>query len=352
MKKFGIYIHWPYCLSKCPYCDFFSQVRKDIPQDKIIEEYIADLGFYNQMTKDKKVTSIFFGGGTPSLIKPHNVEKIIDYIKNNWKCADDIEISLEANPNTNHPTMFQDLRTAGINRLSMGIQSLRDEDLKFLGRTHDSKEAFKAMEEVINTFENQSIDLIYTLPHQQISNWKEDLNTISRMGFKHLSLYQLTIEDGTVFAKNNVEPMEENLATDMYIMTSEFLESSGYNRYEISNFAQKGFEARHNLTYWEGYDYLGIGPSAHGRIGLKTTMHQRKIEILTPAERAEELLIMGLRLKEGINKKRFKEICGLELDSVIDISKAENFLINTPTTLKTTPQGVLLLNKIIEEIYI
>lgn len=355
MKKFGIYIHWPFCLSKCPYCDFFSQVRKDIPQEKIIEEYLSDLDFYYEMTSYEEVTSIFFGGGTPSLIKPENIEKIISHIQNKWKYSNNLEISLEANPNTNHSNMFSNLKHAGINRLSLGVQSINNKDLKFLGRTHDEKDALTAIDDVLNTFNNHSMDFIYALPHQKLDQWEKDLDKIINFGFKHLSLYQLTIEEGTFFHKQNIKSLEENAATKMYELTSEKLEDKGYNRYEISNFSQKGFEAKHNLTYWEGYNYIGIGKSSHGRINHIATTHKRILENLKPEERAEELIIMGLRLKEGINKKRFAEIAKIEFDDFINKNNLQmiidqELIIDNNNFIKTTNKGTLLLNYIINKI--
>ncbi|MDR1693779.1 MAG: radical SAM family heme chaperone HemW [Lactobacillaceae bacterium] len=355
-QKFGIYIHWPFCLSKCPYCDFFSQIKKNIPQDDIINEYISDLDFYHNLTDNQKVTSIFFGGGTPSLIKPQNIEKIISHIKNKWKCAEDIEISLEANPNTNHKNMFSELKKAGINRLSLGVQSLNDEDLKFLGRTHSSKEALAAADDVIRTFDNHSMDMIYALPHQNINSWRQDLEKITGFSFKHLSLYQLTIEDSTAFYAKKINAMEENKAIEIYNLTSDFLNSKGYEHYEISNFAKNGFEARHNLAYWEGHDYIGVGKSAHGRIGLLATTHCRNIENLTPEERAEELLIMGLRLENGINKRAFFDKTGIAFNNFVNSQKVQNMIkqklvLDGDTRFKLTKDGRNLLNYVLSEIF-
>lgn len=355
LSKFGVYIHWPFCLSKCPYCDFFSQISKNASQAEIIEEYIKDLDFYHQMTSNKKVTSIFFGGGTPSLIEPQNIEKIIKHIHKKWNIADDVEISLEANPNTNHPNMFKDLKLAGINRLSLGIQSLRDEDLKFLGRTHNAAQAMQAIEEVLETFDNHSMDMIYALPHQQFKNCEIDLEKVTDFGFRHISLYQLTIEDGTVFAKQNMQIMDDERAIDMYDLTTEILASKDYNRYEVSNFSKPEFECNHNLLYWRGDDYVGVGKTAHGRIGLKATTHRRRFEELSKEERAEELVLMGLRLKEGINKEKFEEICGINFDSFTNVENVktlvENVLVeNTQNNFKATKKGLLLLNHIIENI--
>lgn len=357
--SFGIYIHWPFCLSKCPYCDFFSQVKKDIPQEKIIAEYLQDLDFYHQLTSQQIVSSIFFGGGTPSLIEPKNITTIIEHIYKLWPMARNVEISLEANPNTDKPHLFSDLKTAGINRLSLGVQALNDSDLKFLGRTHTVKQAMNSINEVLKIFDNHSFDLIYARPQQTLSNWEKELEQALNFGFKHLSMYQLTIEEGTVFYKQGLESLEEDAASQMYQFTNAFLAAHNYNQYEISNYAQEGFASSHNQIYWEGNDYLGIGKSAHGRIKnsgkIYATTHRCQLEELTSQERAEELVIMGLRLNRGIDKAVFHHNCDLEFDAFINQSKLQrlieqDFIINNTQTIKATASGQLVLNKIIEEL--
>ncbi len=359
MNKLGIYIHWPYCLSKCPYCDFYKEVCKDIPQEQIIAEYLEDLSFYFPMTNDKKVTSIFFGGGTPSLIEPRLIEKIINFIYKKYPCADKLEISLEANPNTHRSNLFSDLRQAGINRLSLGVQALNDNDLKFLGRSHNLNEALNAIDLVLKNFDNHSIDLIYARPHQDLDSWSKELEKATNFGLKHISLYQLTIEEGTHFFKKGIEPLEEDAATNMYLFTQDYLNKNDYLQYEVSNFARQGYSSHHNLLYWQGDDYLGIGKSAHGRLKNQdkfyATTHHRVIEELTPEERAQELIIMGLRLVEGINKKHFFEVCGINFDVFVnhknlDYLKKESFIIETSEYIAATPKGFLVLNKLIEEL--
>lgn len=358
-KGFGIYIHWPYCLSKCPYCDFFSQVRKDINQDEIIAGYLEDLEFYRTFTKERTVTSIFFGGGTPSLIKPQNIEKIINTVSKNWHLSPQAEISLEANPNTNRGTLFPDLRQAGINRLSLGVQALDDKSLRFLGRTHNLAQALNSVDEVLQTFDNHSMDLIYARPDQTPEDWLAELSQAASFGFKHLSFYQLTIEEGTFFAKKGICPADEETAAALYDLTNNTLPSFGYNRYEVSNYAQNGYQSVHNKLYWQGSDYLGIGPAAHGRIKtadkIFATTHHRQMELLTPAERAEELIIMGLRLTEGINKASFTQSCGIAFDEFVNRVRlenlaSENLIIDTPQNIRTTNEGFLVLNRIIEEL--
>ena len=355
----SVYIHWPYCLSKCPYCDLFSKVDKHVDQKQIIDGYLDDLNWYHDLTAKQTVQSIFFGGGTPSLIEPQYIEKVINHIFKLWPTTKQVEISLEANPNTNRPNLFADLRLAGINRLSLGIQALNDKDLKFLGRTHNLSRALHAVDEVTRLFDNHSADLIYARPGQTAEAWKQELNQISELGLKHLSLYQLTIEEGTFFARKGIKPMDDEPAAELYALTQEFLATKGYPQYEVSNFAHPGYESIHNLAYWRGQNYLGIGPAAHGRI--KTTdkiyasTHHRQLEELTPQERAEELIIMGLRIREGINKENFRRQCGLELTGFVN-DKARQSLIRQKLlfedkhSLRTANRGFLLLNKIIEEL--
>ena len=359
MVPLSVYIHWPYCLSKCPYCDFFSKVDKHVDQKQIIDGYLDDLNWYHDLTAKQTVQSIFFGGGTPSLIEPQYIEKVINHIFKLWPTTKQVEISLEANPNTNRPNLFADLRLAGINRLSLGIQALNDKDLKFLGRTHNLSRALHAVDEVTRLFDNHSADLIYARPGQTAEAWKQELNQISELGLKHLSLYQLTIEEGTFFARKGIKPMDDEPAAELYALTQEFLATKGYPQYEVSNFAHPGYESIHNLAYWRGQNYLGIGPAAHGRI--KTTdkiyasTHHRQLEELTPQERAEELIIMGLRIREGINKENFRRQCGLELTGFVN-DKARQSLIRQKLlfedkhNLRAANRGFLLLNKIIEEL--
>ncbi|MBE6444543.1 MAG: radical SAM family heme chaperone HemW [Alphaproteobacteria bacterium] len=356
---FGIYIHWPFCRSKCPYCDFYSKVQKNVPQDALVKEYLEDIKYYADKIGKREVTSIFFGGGTPSLLTPSNIEKLINEVAKNWLVANDVEISLEANPNTNKDNLFRDLHNAGINRLSLGIQSLRDSDLKFLGRTHSVKEALQSVEEVLNIFDNHSADLIYARPNQSKSEWEDELTQLCKFGFKHLSLYQLTIEEGTVFAKKGIEAVGEDDAIELYKISEGVVESYGYKGYEVSNYAKSGFECRHNKIYWQGDDYVGIGKGAHGRlrIGNKfyATTHHRVFEEITGHERAEELVFMGLRLREGINKKYFEKCCGIKFDEFIDKKilrelENQNLLYVTDQSIRATDEGILLLNQIIEQL--
>lgn len=358
-NELAIYIHWPFCKSKCPYCDFYKEVRKDVPQDEIIAQYLTDLQKYHKMTSDRTIKSVFFGGGTPSLIEPRNIEKILNKIQQLWPIKNNIEISLEANPNTHYQTLFSDLRLAGINRLSLGIQALNDDDLRFLGRSHDLATARKCLNEVIKTFDNHSVDLIYARPTQDIKQWQNELNEIVTYGLKHISLYQLTIEPNTVFARKNIKPLDDDDAVKMYNLTRNFLAQNGYEHYEVSNFAKHGFQSLHNLTYWQGGDYIGIGKSAHGRLKLNnrfiTTVYPFIHEEISPQERAEELLIMGLRLTQGINLQEFENICGLPFYQCINKQKLQQLkelglLHETDSHIYPTYDGMLLLNQIVVEL--
>lgn len=359
MQRLGIYIHWPYCKSKCPYCDFFSHVQKNVNQQEIVKGYLSDLEYYRSLNDNYKVESIFFGGGTPSLIEPQYITTIINKITSLWSCSDSLEISLEANPNTNHNNLFSDLKSAGINRLSLGVQALNDDDLKFLGRTHSLSEALLSIDSVLHNFDNHSIDLIYARPDQDRQSWQKELSMACSFGVKHLSLYQLTIEENTVFARKGIKSADDETSRNLYSMSEEILSEHGYSRYEVSNYAQSGFECRHNLGYWRGYDYVGIGNGAVGRLHiagkLYNTFYPRQQECITPQERAEELLIMGLRLPEGINKKRFTSQCNVNFSDIVNTQKLHQFcheqlLVDTPENLCATPSGNLILNYIITQL--
>lgn len=352
----GVYVHWPYCITKCPYCDFVSSAGGCKDEDGLIKSYEEDLRFYRGLNDEYEVKSIFFGGGTPSLIKPQNIERIINRITKLWPCAADLEVSLEANPNSNRPQMFADLKSAGINRLSLGVQALNEDDLHFLGRSHTLTEALRAIEEVTATFANHSVDLIYARPRQQLKNWAQELQQVVSFGLSHISLYQLTIEEKTVFARRGIKALNDDDAAAMYDFTVDYLNRRGYPQYEVSNF---GKPCVHNCGYWQGYDYVGVGKGAHGRLHIDgkiyAATHHRNLELLTPEERAEELVIMGLRLLSGINKHRFYQECGLDFEQFINLKnlqnlRSENLIIDTKDTLRPTRAGLKVLNKIIEEL--
>ena len=356
MEEVSIYFHVPYCKSKCPYCDFFKKVEKNFDQEGLVKAYIEELQYYHTLLPSRQVKSVFFGGGTPSLMDARYIERLIDTAAALWPFKKGCEISLEANPNSRHPRMFADLKKAGINRLSLGVQALNDEDLRFLGRTHSLNDALNSIEEVTKTFDNHSIDLIYARPEQNLDAWMQELQQAASFGLKHLSLYQLTIEDGTVFARRGVKALDDEKASEMYIKTVEFLRGIGYPRYEVSNFARLPYQSTHNKAYWQGDDYIGIGESAHGRLKIEgqnyALIHPHILESLTPIERAEELIIMGLRLEEGLDKEKFKSVCGLDFEGFVSGAHLKDLIrqglvIDTPQYIKATDQGFCVLDKII-----
>lgn len=368
----AVYLHWPFCVSKCPYCDFNSHEAKAIDQGRWRDALLAELAHYHAQTPNHRVTSIFFGGGTPSLMDPRTTQSLIDTIAKLWAVSADVEITLEANPSTVEAGRFSDFRSAGINRLSMGIQALNDVDLKFLGRPHTVAEALAALDIAQRNFNRYSFDLIYARPGQTVDLWEAELTQAVALAGDHLSVYQLTIEDGTPFAprfaRGEFHLPDEECAAQMFDLTQELLAHAGLPAYEISNHARAGQESRHNMTYWQGGDYIGIGPGAHGRIGALATRQHRAPDIwlervglhghatqetrtLPPRERAEERVMTGLRLTEGINLAQFHQLSGLDFDAVVDPSGLAQmieggFLTRTPHRVAATPPGRLLLNGI------
>lgn len=331
LPSLALYIHWPFCLSKCPYCDFNSHVRASIDEDRWQEGLLQELTQTAELTGPRRLTSIFFGGGTPSLMPPKTVAALIDQACQLWSPEPGFEITLEANPNSVEARRFQDFKTAGINRLSVGIQALNDPDLKALGRQHSAEEAIAALKIATQTFDRVSFDLIYARPHQTLNAWQEELERALSFSTEHLSLYQLTIEPGTAFAplyeRGELVIPDEELAADLYELTQERTEAAGLPAYEISNHARLGCESRHNLAYWKYQDYAGVGPGAHGRITLKDGVklatkqlrapetwlkqvfslghgHDESETIRSFETQAQEALLMGLRLKEGIDLKK------------------------------------------------
>ena len=318
----ALYVHWPFCVSKCPYCDFNSHVRDGIDQEQWRGALLADLAHEAALLPHRRLTSIFFGGGTPSLMDPATVEALIGAAQAQWSAADDIEITLEANPNSVEAERFADLAAAGVNRLSLGLQSFRDKDLSFLGRAHSASEGLAALDIAQRHFERVSFDLIYALPGDDVAKWSADLDRALGLGTSHLSLYQLTIEPGTRFASDvahrRFTPLDEDGSAVLLELTQERSAATGLPAYEISNHSAPGAESRHNLTYWRYGDYSGIGPGAHGRRSGMRTMRHRKPEnflsglarnghglvedvALSAVEAADEALVMGLRLAEGVD---------------------------------------------------
>lgn len=377
MKPLALYIHWPFCVSKCPYCDFNSHVRAHVDQTVWNKALIQELFNTSQKIQKRPLTSIFFGGGTPSLMPPETVSAIISEAKNLFEFDPAIEITLEANPNSCDVTRFLDFRSAGINRISIGIQSFEPAALKFLGRAHSCEEAYKALESAQKIFNRVSFDLIYALPNQTLKAWEEELRYALRFNPFHLSLYQLTFEEGTVFEKKlkrgEIISLEEDLSSIMYEHTQNIMEEAGLPAYEISNHANEGQESRHNLSYWTYQEYMGIGPGAHGRLIMDGKIHATRttklperwlenvnkqghsLEEILSLDQAivfEEALMMGLRLKAGILLERLEEIdlertYSLIQSSSFKILEDEGYIEQTPTHIKVTRKGLPTLNAVL-----
>ena len=374
---FGIYIHWPFCKSKCPYCDFNSYVRERVEHDRWCAALLRELDHYASATSGRRVTSVFFGGGTPSLMEPATVGAVLERIAARWTVGDDLEVSLEANPTSVEADKFRAFRAAGVNRLSMGIQALDDASLKFLGRQHNAAEATGAIELAAKTFDRFSFDLIYARPGQSVAAWEAELTRALDYAVGHLSVYQLTIEEGTAFfplhARGDLVLPDEDLAGDLYEATQSLLERAGLPAYEISNHARPGEESRHNLTYWRYGDYVGVGPGAHGRLtlggGKFATRAHRAPEIwlerverdghgaatpepVTREARGSELLMMGLRLREGVGRARLVEETGRDLDGLVDAGALDRlvtggFLEVDDTAIRATHEGRQRLNAVL-----
>lgn len=357
VKEISIYIHFPYCRSRCPYCDFFRALKpKVFDEEALVKRYLDDLDGFLPYLHGRTVKSVFFGGGTPSLLSANAVGKVLDGISARLPVYSSAEISLEANPNTFEREKFLAFRDAGINRLSLGVQALNAADLKFLGRTHSLEDALRAMDLGVTAFPKFSIDLIYARPHQQWDAWQKEIDLALSFGLKHISLYQLTIEEGTVFARKNIQGLDEEQAATLYEQTVFYLRSHGFERYEVSNFAMLGHESVHNSVYWQGGDYVGLGDGAHGRLSfggkIFATTDGRLAEELTAAERAEELLLMGLRIKDGISAATFKQTCGLDLfdfinSSALSLLNGQGLLVYDAGSLRLTDAGFLLLDEIV-----
>ena len=373
-EPLALYVHWPFCVSKCPYCDFNSHVRSSIDQEGWRDALLADLAHEARLLPGRTLTSIFFGGGTPSLMEPTTVAAVIDSARRHWPTAADIEITLEANPNSVEAARFADLAAAGVNRLSLGLQSFDDDALAFLGRAHSAREGLDALAIAQRHFERVSFDLIYALPGETEDKWAATLAQALSLGTSHLSLYQLTIEPGTRFAsmvqRHEFEPLDADRAAALYELTDAMTSAAGLPAYEISNQARPGRESRHNLTYWRYGDYAGVGPGAHGRrLGMRTVRHRKPENFLSaivrnghgiaeeaslsPTEAADEALVMGLRLKEGIDAEALARRFGL--DSIVDWDRVERLvasghLRHDGATIAATAKGRLLLDRILGEI--
>ncbi len=327
-RGFAVYLHWPFCLAKCPYCDFNSHVRENIDQEAWRRALLDEIDRAAERLPGRTVGSIFFGGGTPSLMPPETVAAIIDRIADHWAVDGDVEITLEANPTSVEAGRFRAYANAGVNRLSLGVQALNDTDLRRLGRNHDAREAMAALTLARKTFGRCNFDLIYARPGQDLAAWRKELRQALDLAPSHLSLYQLTIEKGTAF-DGTVRAADGDLAADLYEATQELCRDGGLPAYEISNHAAPGQESRHNLTYWRYGEYLGLGPGAHGRLlidGERLASSQRtspekwltgkgrtQEAVLSREERATEMLMLGMRLRQGVNGADFRTEVGVSL---------------------------------------
>ncbi|MGJ5196797.1 MULTISPECIES: radical SAM family heme chaperone HemW [unclassified Bradyrhizobium] len=377
-EAFGVYVHWPFCLSKCPYCDFNSHVRHAaIDQDRFARAFAQEIATTAARIGPRTVTSIFLGGGTPSLMQPQTVGAILDAIGRHWHVAGDVEVSLEANPTSVEATRFAGYRAAGVNRVSLGVQAMDDASLKMLGRLHTAEEAMKAVAIARHAFERYSFDLIYARPDQTPQMWTEELTRAIGEAAEHLSLYQLTIEEGTPFfglhAAGKLKTPDEGLARTLYDVTQEICGRHGLPAYEISNHARPGAECRHNLVYWRGQEYAGIGPGAHGRLDIGGIRHATatdkrpeawlmRVESnghgvmtddeLNREERADEFLLMGLRLAEGIDPQRYARISGRRLDPRrIALLREEGAIAVDPDgRLRVTQDGFPVLDAVVADL--
>jgi oxygen-independent coproporphyrinogen-3 oxidase len=372
----ALYIHWPFCVSKCPYCDFNSHVRDGVDQQVWLDAMLADMAHEARLTQGRKLASIFFGGGTPSLMPPATVAALVAAAERHWGFEADIEITLEANPSSVEAARFADLAVAGVNRVSLGLQALNNEVLGFLGRAHSVSESLKALDTAQAHFARASIDLIYARPGQTAAQWQAELARAIGFGTEHMSLYQLTIEPGTRFQtmvqKGDFVPLDDDEAADLFEMTQVMMNDAGIPAYEISNHARPGEESRHNLTYWRYQDYVGVGPGAHGRRGGMATQRHKKPENflnaikrnghglqvedkLDPATQAMEALLMGLRLGEGVDISALADRFSIDsadfLDSrAVDKLEGLGFVHRDMWKISVTPKGMPLLDAILPQI--
>ena len=374
---FGVYVHWPFCASKCPYCDFNSHVRhQPVDQERFVAAFRREIAHMAELAPGRHVTSVFFGGGTPSLMRPGTVGAILDAIGAAWAVDSRAEVTLEANPTSVEAERFAGFRAAGVNRVSLGVQALNDPDLKRLGRMHSAEEALAAIRIAAAHFERYSFDLIYARPNQTPEAWRAELEAAIAHAVEHLSLYQLTIEPGTWFERLHqagkiVVPGEDE-ARALYEITQEVCEAHGLPAYEVSNHARPGAESRHNLVYWRYGEYVGVGPGAHGRLvrpnGRIATATERHPETwlaavereghgiveeewLTAEAEGDEFLLMGLRLKEGIDPARYTSLTGRRLDEGrIRSLEDEGFLDRRNTRLAVTREGFPVLNAVVGQL--
>jgi oxygen-independent coproporphyrinogen-3 oxidase len=370
---FAVYIHWPFCKTICPYCDFNVHTSGDIDQAAWLDALTKDLDHVAGDTPGRTVTSLYFGGGTPSLMPPKTVAALIAHIAKRWSVADDVEITLETNPTSSEAARLREFKDAGVNRLSVGLQALNDDALLFLGRDHSADDGRQVLAQASALFKRVTFDLIYARPDQTTQAWRAELAEALSLAGDHVSLYQLTIESGTPFMKAGIHPADEDIAADMFEITQTEMTAKGLQAYEISNHARPGHESRHNLTCWRGGDYVGIGPGAHGRLtldGQTFGTHQihnparwlqkvsdgghgtAKRRALSTQDRTRELLMMGLRLSEGIDKRRANLH---QLDDVINTEALQmlidgGLMVDSETQLRATADGRQRLNAVLAKL--
>ena len=377
-QDFGVYIHWPFCLSKCPYCDFNSHVRRaPIDEARFVRAFTAEIAATAARVPRRTVSTIFFGGGTPSLMQPATVAAILDAIARHWRVAPDVEITIEANPTSVEAGRFRGYRAAGVNRVSLGVQALNDRALAELGRLHSAREALDAVGIARGVFDRVSFDLIYARPQQTPQDWGNELKTALADAGEHLSLYQLTIEPDTPFAAlhaaGKLKTPDDDLARALYDTTLEVCAAHGLQAYEISNHARPGAECRHNLVYWRAHEYAGIGPGAHGRLDIDGARHATATEkrpeawlarvesaghglvtddALTREEMADEFLLMGLRLAEGIDPARYAILAGRSLDETRVAALHEHGLVETTADgrLRVSLPGFPVLDAVVADL--
>ena len=374
---FAVYVHWPFCLAKCPYCDFNSHVRASPPdEDRFVQAFAREIAHRATLTPNRPVRSIFFGGGTPSLMSPRTVGAILDLIGKAWRIEPNAEITLEANPTSVEAGRFRGYRGAGVNRVSIGVQALNDADLRALGRRHTVAEAIAALETAKSIFPRLSFDLIYARVGQSETDWRAELERAMKLATEHVSLYQLTIEPDTIFERlwraGKLALPDEELGRALFDTTQEIAEKYGMPAYETSNHARPGAESRHNLVYWRYGDYVGIGPGAHGRVSVGRAKRAQATEKhpemwlaqveseghglinddpLTQEEQSDEYLLMGLRLREGIDIHRYEAISGRRLArSQIESLAADGFVTESGGRIMVTPMGAPLLDTIVADL--
>lgn len=375
---FGVYIHWPFCAAKCPYCDFNSHVRhQPVDQARFVKAFEAEMAAMRRRTGPRDVASIFIGGGTPSLMEPATVAALLEAVAKNWTVPDGIEVTLEANPSSVEAERFRGYRSAGVNRVSLGVQALNDADLRFLGRLHNVEQALGAIRLARETFPRLSFDLIYARPGQTLDAWQAELEQAIGHAADHLSLYQLTIEEGTRFhalhAAGKLKTLDLDTAADLYALTQAVTAAQGLPAYEISNHARPGAESRHNLIYWRYGEYVGVGPGAHGRFlerGTRIVTFTEKMpetwlnlveakghgviggEVLTRSEEADEFLLMGLRLVEGIDLTRYETLSGRSFAHEHIAALQREGLVEPVgnARLRATPQGMVVLDALVADL--